>query len=616
MPTTPTPSFSFQAPRTRLGSSGTASTDDSMAEETQRQADEAAYGLDDDDDDEEDDEDDDDHEDDDDEDHDDHDDDVRTRGHPSHKQHGHEDIDIESVDIDVIFRHPAVRRLLDKLADQNKKFEHLSEEDVRKHPYVSQLLAHVFDLSSRLTTLEQEIGGRDGVNKDNKAKSSSASKAASTPARKTETSSSAVIIQLGGRNGDTEIPLRKRRFYSRKSAVKAFAGKTVSMPSVICKVICNVFDNKPVSEERFAELKDAAEDEVGKLHRLPNTPCGLKHKTIGYYNHFHSSSLVDAINELTKDNPELQSKENWKGRALIDSCLRGSRKRNPAFVPSSRSALPATEAEELAEEEAASAFGHAPFASDPPILSPSSLIIANAQSSSIPPTGIAVQPRRSYAQLDYSSLGRAIGREIPNLPDTSSSFIASSTATGDPVFATQSSPSANAQVNIPAQTRSATHNAAATPSATAATAFTSDVAQAVDAGNDAHTCNTTAAAHTGTPAFVIDIDGMDREVGRYLCQARDAMFKMTSNRPAVKKALYGFNKSNPFTQAELHAAQAKAAHPPTTSPQKRKQRATTGGSPSKRQATTSRAPFSALDNVESPASLEEVEHTNSQTHDG
>ncbi|KAK0523307.1 hypothetical protein OC842_006190 [Tilletia horrida] len=559
-----------------MGSSGTASTDDSAADEMQRLADEAAYYDDEDDEDDED-------------------GDTRVNHRPSYTHSRHKDIDIESIDIDIIFRHPAVRKLLDKLAEQDKKFEHISEEDLRKHPYVTQLLAHVFDLSCRVATLEQEIGMRDDEKKSGKAtlSSSTANRASSSSARQTApSSSSALVIQLRDKEGGTEIPLRKRRFYSRSSAVKAFKPKAPSAPSVIYKI----HEDEPVSDERFAELKDAAEDHVEDLHRLPDITCGLKHKTIGYYNTYYESELVEAINKLAKDHPELQSRENWKGRTLIDYCLRGCRKRNPAYIPSSgrRSAavpgLPAEDGDSLAENEDILAFSSASNASDPLIQPPSSLIVATAQPSPTPSPAISATnaTRRSYAQPDYSALGRALGREIPNIPDISSSTVSTSIATAEPGPSPQPSPT-NAPPSQQAPLTSMT-----TPSNLAHASQSASQTGPQDGSEQA--------------ANVVDINSIDRDVGRYLCQARDATFNMKSTRPSLKKALYGFSNSFPFSRAELDAAQAKAAiNASTSSPQKRKQRATTAGSPSKRQATATRTPLRVIDNADAASSASQQE---------
>ncbi|KAK0562514.1 hypothetical protein OC844_002663 [Tilletia horrida] len=587
-PTTPTTPFGFQAPRARMGSSGTASTDDSAADEMQRLADEAAYH---DDEDEEDDEDDEEG-------------DTRANNRPSYTHSRQKDIDIESIDIDIIFRHPAVRKLLDKLAEQDKKFEHISEEDLRKHPYVTQLLAHVFDLSCRVATLEQEIGMRDDEKKSGKAtsSSSSANKASSSSARQAaSSSSSALVIQLRDKEGGTEIPLRQRRFYSRSSAVKAFKPKAPSAPSVIYKI----HKDEPVSEERFAELKDAAEDHVEDLHRLPDITCGLKHKTIGYYNTYYESELVEAINELAKDHPELRSRENWKGRTLIDYCLRGCRKRNPAYIPSSgrRSAavpgLPAEDGDSLAEDEDILAFSSAPNASNP-LTQP----VANAQPSPTPSPAISATnaTRRSYAQPDYSALGRALGREIPNIPEISSSTVSTSNAMAEPGPSPQPSPT-NAPPSQQTPLTSMT-----TPSGLAHASESDHTDFAL------RSSNATAAAQTGPQdgseqaANVVDINSIDRDVGRYLCQARDATFNMKSTRPSLKKALYNFSNSIPFSRAELAAAQAKAAiNASTSSPQKRKQRATTAASPSKRQVTATRTPLRVIDNADAASSASQQE---------
>ncbi|KAK0561375.1 hypothetical protein OC844_003250 [Tilletia horrida] len=582
IPTTPTTPFGFQAPRVRMGSCGTASTDDSAADEMQRLADEAAYGSSDDD---EDDEDDDDQGV--------HDDDmaIRSNSRQSGKQSHNNEVDIESIDIDIIFRHPAVRKLLDKLADQDKKSELMSEEDLRKHPYVSQLLAHVFDLSCRLTTLEQEMGIRDGK-KAGKATSSSstasrsaANKASSPSARNTASTSSAVVIQLRGKEGNPEsfasheqIPLLRRRFYCRRSAVKAFKPKTPSAPSVIC----DIYDDEPVTEERFAELKDAADDHVEDLHRLPDIPCALKYKTIGYYNTYYETELVEAINQLVQDHSELESKKNWKGRALIDYCLRGRRTRNPAHNPSPRSAAATadgSDSEQVEEEDLTTTNA---MATNPAIRPPSSVRITDAQAGTSTPINATHAARRSYAPPDYSALGRALGREIPHIHDTSDA--------GNPIA---DELTAAAELSLTAQSTRAN----ASPSPESGQTHTNDLSSSAgDPPTDAMGPQATGEQAATFPN--IDFDGIDRDVGRYLCQARDATFNMKSTRPTVKKKLYSFSNSNPFSQAELDAAQARAAtNESTSSPQKRKQRETAAGSPSKRQATATRSPLRAIVNA-------------------
>ncbi|KAE8215721.1 hypothetical protein CF319_g8984 [Tilletia indica] len=226
---------------------------------------------------------------------------------------------VERLSTEQIKRHPFVQELIRNTGTTGKDIRDLTQEQLQQHPYVQHLLQLIANLSFKINAGSQQSDTSQFNLFQDEDRAPRQPLAITYP--RTNSSSNGIGLPSRDSIDATTYP---SLFWYRSHALKTLRNNTFNLP--LRKVILN-WDGQAMDEHRYSSMRnDAKEKCVRKFQGVPDQVSPYKFKTYEYFSVKYPALWARLVVEFAAEWTELTyCASNWKSTAVLGHTLRNLR---------------------------------------------------------------------------------------------------------------------------------------------------------------------------------------------------------------------------------------------------------------------------------------------------